>query len=91
MKTEQRATSRQAIPETRLSVVDVESGVEFDATGADLSHTGLKFRSALEPVAGADLHVTLTGERGLRATLHVTRVTTCAEGYEVAGRLTRVR
>jgi hypothetical protein len=90
MSTEQRSASRQQIPGTHVAIVDVESGVEFDATAHDVSPEGLRFLSALEPPVGADMQVTLSGGAALRASLHVVRVTKVEQGYQVAGRLSRV-
>lgn len=88
MSTEQRSASRQQISGTPVAIVDVESGVEFEATAHDVSPEGLRFLSALEPPVGADMQVTLSG--GLRGSLRVLRVTKAEQGYQVAGRLSRV-
>jgi len=90
MKNEQRTTQREALPGTPIAIVDVESGVEFEAAARDVSSDGLCFLSTLEPPVGADMHVTLAGARPMRASLHVLRVTKAARGYEVAGRLSRL-
>jgi hypothetical protein len=90
MSTEQRSASRQQIPGTRVAIVDVESGVEFQATAHDVSPDGLRFLSVLEPPVGAEMQVTLTGEASMRASLQVLRVTKAEHGYQVAGRLSRV-
>lgn len=90
MKSEQRSATRQQVSGTHVSVVDVESGVEFDAAAQDLSNAGLRFFSELEPPVGADMHVTVRGDRSLRAMMRVLRVTKAPRGFEVAGVLSRV-
>lgn len=91
--TEQRQQPRQTLEGAPVAVVDVESGVEFEGTGSNLSGRGLVFHSALEPVVGADMLVTLESPEvaRFRASFQVLRVSRRASGdYEVAGRITRV-
>lgn len=88
MKHEQRSDSRTQMNGTHVSIVDRESGVAFDGAAHDVSSDGLMFLSALEPPLGADMDVTVDGAP--TATLHVLRVTKADEGWEVAGRLSRV-
>lgn len=90
---EQRQHPRITLAGATVGVVDVESGVEFAADGGNVSGRGLMFTAAMEPVVGADLHVTLerADVRTMRATVRVLRVEPRAEGgFEVAGRITRV-
>ncbi len=90
---EQRQQPRLHLQGTPVSVVDVESGVEFTADGMNLSGKGLMFHASLEPVVGADMQVTLESDeaKALRASIRVVRVAAHPEGgYEVAGRITRV-
>jgi hypothetical protein len=90
---EQRQHPRITLDGTTIGVVDVESGVELAAEGGNVSGRGLMFISALEPVVGADLLVTLERAdlRPMRATVQVLRVEPRAQGgFEVAGRITRV-
>lgn len=88
MKHEQRSDSRTQVNGTHVSIVDRESGVAFEGAAHDVSIDGLMFLSALEPPLGADMDVAVDG--GPTATLHVLRVTKAGEGWEVAGRLSRV-
>jgi hypothetical protein len=91
MTNEQRKSPRQPTAHTQVSVVDVESGVEFDAAAYDVSSAGLKFLSQLEPPVGADMHVRLSGDTSLKAMLRVLRVTKVSPAtFEVAGSLSRV-
>jgi hypothetical protein len=84
--TEQREEERHDL-DCNLSVVDVESGVEFEAAGKNLSGHGLLFHAAMEPPVGADLHVSLSGAR---KTIRVLRVEAQAQGgFDVATRITR--
>lgn len=90
---EQRQQPRLHLDGTPVSIVDVESGVEFTGDGKNLSGKGLMFHSQLEPVVGADMHVTLESDelKALRASFRVVRVARRPEGgFEVAGRITRV-
>jgi hypothetical protein len=88
--TEQRQDDRQDLEATSLSVVDLESGVEFEGEGKNLSGHGLLFHAAMEPAVGADMQVTLTGEKPMRASIRVLRVEPQARGgFDVAGRITR--
>lgn len=89
--TEQRRDDRLTLEETRVAVVDHESGVEFSGEGLNASAAGLAFRATMEPPVGADLEVTLRGKKNLVAALHVTRVAKQRDGYDVAGTLSRVR
>lgn len=89
--TEQRQDDRQHLEATSLSVLDLESGVEFEGEGRNLSGRGLLFHASMEPVVGADMHVTLSGEKPLRASIRVVRVEQSEGGFDVAGRITRVR
>lgn len=90
MKHEQRSDSRTQLRGTHVSVVDRESGVEFDGRAQDVSVDGLRFLSALEPPLGADMDLTLDEGPVTKARLHVLRVTKADDGWEVAGRLSRV-
>jgi hypothetical protein len=45
----------------------------------------------MEPPVGAELQVTLRGEQNLVGALQVTRVAAKAGGFDVAGRLSKVR
>lgn len=82
--TEQREEERHDF-EATLSVVDVESGVEFEAEAKNLSGRGLLFHAAMEPPVGADLQVSLAGAR---KTIRVLRVEAHARGgFDVATRI----
>jgi hypothetical protein len=84
--TEQREEERHDL-ECTLSVVDVESGVEFEAEARNLSGHGLLFHAAMEPPVGADMQVSLSGAR---KNLRVLRVEAQAHGgFDVATRITR--
>lgn len=89
--TEQRQDDRQDLDATSLCVVDVESGVEFEGAGKNLSGRGLLFHASMEPAVGADLQVTMAGEKPLRASVRVVRVEVKEQGFDVAGRITRAR
>lgn len=84
--TEQRQEDRQDLEGT-LVVVDVESGVEFEAEGRNLSSHGLLFHAELEPPVGADMQLSLSGAR---KNIRVLRVEPQARGgFDVASRITR--
>ena len=83
---EQRAEERVELSDATVEVIDVESGVEFQALARDVSGGGLAFRSKMEPPVGADMKVSV---RGVRADLRVTRVEKQGDGFAVAGRLSR--
>lgn len=87
--TEQRTDNRHDLEHTTVEVLDLESGVEFEGEASNLSGSGLSFRSVMEPPVGADMRVTLQGQEALSAQLHVTRVQPVADGFQVAGRLSR--
>ena len=91
MMTEQRQDDRQDLDATSLCVVDVESGVEFEGEGRNLSGRGLLFHAAMEPAVGADLQVTMSGEKSMCASVRVVRVEVKGQGFDVAGRITRAR
>ena len=85
--TEQRMDDREPLEATPLNVVDVESGVEFDGAAMNRSGHGLAFHASMEPPVGADLQVTLSGER---SKVRVLRVEPTRDGgFDVAGRITR--
>ena len=84
--TEQRQDDRQHLEATSLCVVDLESGVEFAGEGRNLSGHGLLFHASMEPPVGAELHVTMQGQR---SKVRVLRVEPQAQGgFAVAGRIT---
>jgi hypothetical protein len=83
--TEQRHEDRQDLEGT-LCVVDVESGVEFEAEARNLSGHGLLFHAAMEPPVGADMQVSLSGAR---KNIRVLRVEAEDGGFAVASRITR--
>ena len=84
--TEQRQDDRQHLEAASLSVIDLESGVEFAGEGRNLSGNGLLFHASMEPVVGAELHVTMQGKR---SRVRVLRVLPLAQGgFDVAGRIT---
>jgi hypothetical protein len=89
--TEQRQADRHSLEDTAVSVMDLESGVEFSGEGHDLSGTGLSFHASMEPPVGAELKVTLQGRENLSARLEVTRVKKDAAGFAVAGKLSKAR
>lgn len=89
--TEQRQDDRLTLEDTTVAVVDHESGVEFSGQGHDVSSAGLSFHASMEPPVGADLQVTLRGEKNLVGALRVTRVAAKADGFDIAGRLSKVR
>jgi hypothetical protein len=83
--TEQRQDDRQHLEDTAVSVLDLESGVEFEGQGRNLSGHGLLFHASMEPVVGADLHVTLAGGK---KSVRVLRVEPKPEGgFDVATRI----
>lgn len=85
--TEQRSDEREHLEATPLSVVDVESGVEFDGEAMNRSGHGLLFHAAMEPPVGADLQVTMSGQR---SSVRVLRVEPKHEGgFDVAGVIRR--
>ncbi len=86
----QRQAQRTPLQTTSVAIVDIESGVEFVGSGQDVSDTGLSMTCELEPPVGADMQVTLSGQSTLSAQLRVTRVAVDAEGFRVAGSLSRV-
>ena len=88
--TEQRQDDRQELEATSLSVVDLESGVEFEGEGRNLSGRGLLFHANMEPIVGADMQVTMSGGSSMRASIRVVRVEPeSTGGFAVAGRITR--
>lgn len=89
--TEQRQDDRLTLEDMSVAVVDHESGVEFSGEGLNASAKGLAFHASMEPPVGADLQVTLRGQKNLTAALRVTRVEKKSAGFDVAGRLSRVR
>ena len=89
--TEQRQDDRQHLEDTSIAVVDLESGVEFEGDGKNLSSRGLLFHAGLEPAVGADMQVTLSGQKSMKARIQVVRVSPHAGGFDVAGRITRTR
>ncbi len=80
---EQRRDERVSV-EKHADVVDLESGVEFEAQLRNLSSEGVLLCSQLEPVVGADMTLRFDDER--RA-MRVLRVTRADAGFAVAGRL----
>ncbi len=83
--TEQRQDDRQHLEAASLSVIDLESGVEFAGEGRNLSGHGLLFHASMAPPVGADLHVTMQGKR---TKVRVLRVEPQAQGgFAVAGRM----
>lgn len=92
-KSEQRQSER-SLPEQRehmVSVVDVESGVEFSGDVRNVSLAGLLFHAHMQPVVGADMELKFEHPDAptLRARLEVVRVEPRAEGYDIAGHLRR--
>jgi PilZ domain len=81
-----RQEPRRPLLDTQIALVDVESGVEFSGAGTDVSDSGISFHSNLEPALGADMSVTLNGNKALNAEMKVTRVQRDAQGFQVAGR-----
>ncbi len=85
--TEQRMDDRESLQATPLDVVDMESGVEFDGSAMNRSGRGLLFHASMEPPVGADLQVTMSGQK---SKVRVLRVEAKREGgYDVAARVTR--
>ena len=89
--TEQRQDDRQHLEDTSIAVIDLESGVEFEGDGKNVSGRGLLFHAAMEPAIGADMQVTLSGATSMKARIQVVRVQPAAGGFDVAGRITRTR
>lgn len=85
--TEQRQDDREHLEATSISVVDLESGVEFEGDGKNLSGQGLLFHAAMEPAVGADMLVTLSGTKSMKARVRVVRVEPRSGGYDVATRI----
>lgn len=85
--TEQRQDDREHLEATSISVVDLESGVEFEGDGKNLSGHGLLFHAAMEPAVGADMQVTLCGQKSMKARVRVVRVEPRSGGYDVAARI----
>lgn len=86
----QRRLTRLTLADTSVGVIDVESGVEFEGHGQNLSTEGLSFLADMEPSVGADMQVVLRAKDArlapLRATLKVLRVTPAPGGkWDVAG------
>jgi len=84
--TEQRMSDRQPLEATQLSVVDVESGVEFDGEAVNHSDRGLFFHATMEPPVGAELQVTMSGQK---SRVRVLRVEPRRDGFDVAGLIRR--
>lgn len=87
-RVEQRSAPRLTQP-AAVAVVDVESGVDFRGELTDQSEGGVKFRAALEPAVGADMHVTVFEGAAPQSTaeVRVLRVERVPSGeFEVAGR-----
>jgi hypothetical protein len=92
--TNQRQDTRLKLEKTTVRVTDCESGIEFTGKGTDLSGTGLRFESCLEPAVGADMQICLEGAHAstppLRAEVHVLRVARTTTGhFDVAASITR--
>ncbi|MDP1829003.1 MAG: PilZ domain-containing protein [Archangium sp.] len=85
--TEQRQDDREHLEATSVSVLDLESGVEFEGDGKNLSGHGLLFHAAMEPVVGADMQVTLSGRKSMKASVRVLRVEPKSGGFDVAARI----
>ena len=87
---EQRQTKRQA-SNTNVSVIDIESGVEFSGDVRNVSLAGLLFHAHMQPVVGADMELKFEHPASpkLRARLQVTRVEAHADGFDIAGSLKR--
>jgi hypothetical protein len=81
---DQRSDARSKL-DANLYVVDIESGVEFQAEAIDTCRGGLAFHSPMEPAMGAELEVTVPG-RGASA-FKVLRIDAAGAGYHVAGQL----
>jgi hypothetical protein len=80
---EQRRDERFPV-EKHAEVLDLESGVEFEAELCNLSSAGVLLCSQLEPVVGADLTLRFDDER---KHMRVLRVTRGEQGFAVAGSL----
>ncbi len=88
-KPEQREQERSLPENTIVSVVDLESGVEFEGDVKNVSLAGLMFHAHMEPVVGADmvLRFEYPNSPRLHARMNVTRVEEQANGYAIAGTL----
>lgn len=86
---DQREGERSAPEQTSVSVVDVESGVEFCGDLKNVSLAGLMFHAHMRPVVGADmaLRFEYANRPMLHARMNVTRVEEQGTGYEIAGTL----
>jgi len=94
MHTPEQRQSERSSPEKSehtVSVVDVESGVEFSGDVRNVSLAGLLFHAHMQPVVGADMELTFEHPDSptLHAKLHVVRVESQADGYDIAGHLRR--
>ncbi len=83
--TEQRQDDRQDVEAVSLSVIDLESGVEFAGEARNVSGRGLMFHASMEPAIGADMQVMLSGKK---SNIRVLRVEAADQGFAVAGRIT---
>ncbi len=88
-KPEQREEERSLPAITNVSVVDLESGVEFDGDVKNVSLAGLMFHAHMEPVVGADMALRFEYPNSpmLHARMNVTRVEEQAHGFAIAGTL----
>ena len=88
---EQRAAARTTPEQGRVSVVDIESGVEFSGDIHNVSLAGLLFHAKLQPVVGADMALRFEYPNAptLYARMNVVRVEPHENGFDIAGKLRR--
>ena len=87
--TELRTDDRRDVSETRIDIVDDESGVSFSGEARNVSRSGLSFDTTLEPPVGAAMRVTLAGPESARGLLEVTRVESTDGHFRVSGKFAR--
>ena len=79
----QRHSSRSSL-DSSVEVLDIESGIDFRASGLDVSEGGLSFHAPMEPAMGAQMQVKV-GETA--AEFKVLRIEPRENGFTVAGTL----
>ena len=81
--------------DAKVTIVDMESGSEYNGDAKNLSGKGLMFEAAYQPAVGAELQVTVTSSQSrmppLVAKFTVIRVIERGLGqYEIAGEMNNV-
>lgn len=93
MQASEQRQSTRSVPSSAMgvSVVDLESGVEFTGDIRNLSSAGALFHADLSPVVGADMDLAIVRPDApmLLAKFQVVRVQAQAQGFDIAGQFQR--